>query len=512
MGKIIKLGEIQKEEVPKPPILPPIYNCAAFVGNILTSIEGDIPVPFWDDLSLRMSYEVPGAFFSQQFQNKYWDGRKRLFNKRSLAFPTGLFNLFREAAADHRIAVKVVDMRARPNLGTPIPLKEIVLRDYQIEAADIAIKKQRGMVHAATGSGKTEIIAELIGRLNIPTLVLIHKQDIFHQLVTRLSNRLGVPIGKMGCGIVYPQNITVGMIQTVHRSYGGTLKGMKDVDEDDTVIPKPEIIRQFVERAECVIIDECHHVSSEIYNVVMRKCEKAFYRYGFSASPWREDNADLLLDAHTGSRCVSLSASELIRRGYLAKPTIYLCEFNHGRPSAFGYAHMYDQQVVKNSFRNKLIIQAVLKALASKKSVLIAVTRIEHGQILEAMLKECVPGKIRFASGKIDSAERKQILKDLDAKKLDVVIATTVFGEGIDVPSLDVLINAKANQSSIESLQLVGRALRKTATKHNVTVVDIYDDHCKYLGKHSKKRLEIYKSEPEFDIVKTKLVTAIKFI
>ena len=84
------------------------------------------------------------------------------------------------------------------------------------------------------------------------------------------------------------------------------------------------------------------------------------------------------------------------------------------------------------------------------------------------------------------------------------MIATTVFGEGIDCPSLDVLVNAKANQSSIDSLQLVGRALRKTPTKDKVTVIDIYDDHCKYLGKHAKSRLKIYKSEPEFVIKKIK--------
>lgn len=484
--------------------LTPTLKCTAHIGNVMTSITGDVPVEFWEDLSMRMSYEVPGAFYSEAAQKGHWDGRKKLFNKRWLAFPTGLFNLFRDACAQHGIVYQINDTRKKPTHGIPIPVKGISLRDYQLEAATAALAKQRGMVRAATGAGKTEIIAELVGRINVPTLILIHKQDIFHQLVERLEARLGVPIGQIGCGVIRPEQITVGMIQTIHRAYGGTLQGYKDLDPDKTAISKPEMVINTVENANAVVIDECHHIAAAIFGTVLSKCDKAFYRWGFSASPFREDNADLLLDAHTGARCVDISASELIIRGYLSKPTIYLYKFDHNRPNAFGYPHMYEQQVVKNTFRNKIIVQAALKAISNKKSCLIAVTRIEHGQMLEAMLKQCLPGRIKFASGQIDSAERKQILKDLNDKKLDVVIATTVFGEGIDCPSLDVLINAKANKSSIDSLQLVGRALRRTPSKSKVTVIDIYDDHCKYLGKHAKDRLKIYKTEPEFFIKQIK--------
>lgn len=488
-----------------------IVHCTAHIGNVITGITGDVPVEFWENLSQKMSYEVPGAFYSKQFQNKHWDGRKKLFNKRQLTFPTGLFPLFREVCAYHGLSYDIEDTRQVPQLGAPIPIKGITLRDYQLDTANIAIKKQRGMIKAATGSGKTEIIAEIVGRLNIPTLILIHKQDIFHQLVERLGKRLGVPIGQIGCGIISPEKITVGMIQTVHRAFGGDLRGYKDVEPDKTIITKPEQIQQVVRNAQCVIVDEAHHTAASIFGIVLPLCENAYYRYGFSATPMREDNADLLLDAHTGATCVDISASELIRRGYLSKPQIYLYTFDHGRPNAFGYAHMYEQQVVNNTFRNKVVIQAVLKAAAAKKSCLIAVTRIDHGRILEAMLKQCVPGKIKFASGQLDSMERKQILKDLSSKKLTAVIATTVFGEGIDVESLDVLINAKANKSAIDSLQLVGRCLRKTGTKSRVTVIDIYDDHCKYLGKHSKDRLSIYRTEPEFDVRRIKSPEEILF-
>lgn len=486
-------------------------SCKILIDNINCKVTGSLPTCFWNDLSHRMSYEVPGAFFSPTYQNRYWDGRKRLFNKRNCTFPTGLLSLLKDTCKDHFVNYTFSDLRVKPSLGSPIPLKGIALRDYQLGSADTCMLKQRGMIRVATGGGKTEIIAELIGRTNIPTVIFIHKQDIFHQLVDRLSKRLGVPIGKIGCGTVYPQNITVCMIQTAYKAYGGEIKKIKDVDEDETLIPRPEIIKQCIERSECVMIDEAHHTSSDIFSFILPRCVKGFYRWGFSATPFREDKADLILDAHTGPICVDISASELIKRGYLSKPTIFLYEFDHSRPVHTNYASLYTQQVVKNVFRNKMIVQSALKAVSFDKTCLIAVTRIEHGETLEAMLEACLPGKVRFASGKLNSEDRKQILKDLDSRKLSVVISTTVFGEGVDCPSLDVLINTKAAQSGVDSYQLLGRALRKTPTKDKVVIIDIYDDHCKYLGKHSKRRLEIYKTEPEFIIKKINLLDHLIF-
>jgi superfamily II DNA or RNA helicase len=47
-------------------------------------------------------------------------------------------------------------------------------------------------------------------------------------------------------------------------------------------------------------------------------------------------------------------------------------------------------------------------------------------------------------------------------KEVRCVIATTVWREGIDIPSLDCVINAAGGKSEIMTLQGVGRGLRKT--------------------------------------------------
>jgi superfamily II DNA or RNA helicase len=68
----------------------------------------------------------------------------------------------------------------------------------------------------------------------------------------------------------------------------------------------------------------------------------------------------------------------------------------------------------------------------------------------------------------------------------------------MNFPELNVLYNVKAQISPVDYVQIIGRAMRKTANKDTVTIVDMYDYGCKYLTSHSEERLEILKTEPAF--------------
>ena len=80
-----------------------------------------------------------------------------------------------------------------------------------------------------------------------------------------------------------------------------------------------------------------------------------------------------------------------------------------------------------------------------------------------------------------------------------VYIATPIFDEGIDVPAIDVVVLAGAGKSHIKLLQRIGRGLRKKEGEDNTLVIhDFIDDTNKYLFKHSKARVAVYKDE-KFD-------------
>jgi superfamily II DNA or RNA helicase len=232
----------------------------------------------------------------------------------------------------------------------------------------------------------------------------------------------------------------------------------------------------------------------------IRKIKKPKYVYdlttknhNYFANGVLVHNSDLLIEAAHAKRLIDITASELIDRGYLVQPITYLYQFKHERKNREEpYPEIYDTEVVNNVERNKVIVSSALKATSQGKTVLIAVTKIEHGQILETI-------------------ERQTVLKELNARKRKIVICTTIFGEGIDIPTLDVLINAKASASSIDAFQLIGRVLRKTEYKTRAYVVDIFDQSCKYLSQHSKERLRIYQTEPKYILKQVSDVTQLNF-
>jgi len=114
---------------------------------------------------------------------------------------------------------------------------------------------------------------------------------------------------------------------------------------------------------------------------------------------------------------------------------MYLFKHQRKGRDKMRYPDIYDTEVVRNIERNKIIVQAALKASAAGKTVLIAVTKIEHGQILEAMLKQFDPDAI-FVFGESESKLRQDVLKELDERKRKIVISSTILGEGIDIPCI----------------------------------------------------------------------------
>ena len=57
----------------------------------------------------------------------------------------------------------------------------------------------------------------------------------------------------------------------------------------------------------------------------------------------------------------------------------------------------------------------------------------------------------------------------LKSGKIQCVIATVSWVEGVDIPNLTCVINAGGGKSEIQTLQKIGRGLRKTETKDTVT-------------------------------------------
>jgi superfamily II DNA or RNA helicase len=138
------------------------------------------------------------------------------------------------------------------------------------------------------------------------------------------------PVGRLGDGIIDLQPVTVATLQTAARVFDmKPPPARKDEEDDAPQREKPTRLDErraqivsFIENAGMVIFDECHHVPADTaYDIAFRTLS-ARYRFGLSATPWRDDGHDLLLEAALGPKVCAMTCSDLIRRGYLVRPSI----------------------------------------------------------------------------------------------------------------------------------------------------------------------------------------------
>ena len=124
------------------------------------------------------------------------------------------------------------------------------------------------------------------------------------------------------------------------------------------------------------------------------------------------------------------------------------------------------------------------------KKVLILTKLIEHGQILSDM----IPGAIHLYGG-TNKEQRKELMKNYANDDFKIMVSTiSIFAEGIDLPSLDLIINGAANVGSVKTIQVLGRVLRKNENKDMALYYDFIDDS-RFFKNASRARIRTFKSE-----------------
>ena len=181
----------------------------------------------------------------------------------------------------------------------------------------------------------------------------------------------------------------------------------------------------------------------------------------------------------------------LIDEGYLSNikieiiacPTIYL-----GKT----WQEIYENGIVSSIERNSLICETAIKHFKQGKKVMILVRRILHGKILENMFVAAFTPAV-FLSGKDNAEYRKETKELFNEVGGFVLIASTIFDEGVDIPEINVLIIAAGGKSEVKTIQRVGRGLRKK--KEGGVLVYDFNDYSKFLNNHSMNRIKVYQKE-----------------
>jgi superfamily II DNA or RNA helicase len=436
-----------------------------------------------DILDREFRYHPSGFVHSPRFKDGKWDGFKHLYSMKMRAFPSGLIDRAKNALEGAGYAVALTDKRAAPAVQLPdsIELNGISLRGRQLEAIDAAINGVRGVIKASTGFGKTEVFAGLTYALGLPTIIFVHKKDLLHQTAKRLILRLGAdaPIGIIGDGIFNPQLITVATFQTM----GNLLKD--PLSKKETVA--------FLKGFDVLILDEAHHASSAVtYGKVVRSVP-AYYRFGFSATPFKEPKgSEMHLIGMTGELLYDYSLAEAINEGISVQPYCFMIDYEQQDfDDDLDYASLYELGIVDNPLRTEVIVEAGKDAEKAGLPTVVIVERLEHGRRIAQALKW------QFVSGEHTAEHREYVRDQVNAGKVPGFVST-VMDEGVDVPNLACVILASGGKAPHRLIQRIGRGTRK-GTHDFCVVVDFYDAGSDTLEAQTKKRLRTYK-ELGFDV------------
>lgn len=360
------------------------------------------------------------------------------------------------------------------------------LEEHQTSIIRTCLFKKRGVVQSPTASGKTIIAAGIIAALNARSLFLVRSKDLMYQTQEVFRSILSLNIGLVGDGKNAPDTVTVGMVPSLAKWDSEKLRDTFPVQS--------------------IIVDEAHHAQADTYIHILRSIQCP-YRLGLSATPKeRKDGLGgyFKVSGVLGPIIHKVRIQEVPSR--LAQPILKMFTYQSESPvlqislealcpcksgllykDCCMWRDCYNNGIVRNLSRNQKIMKAARAYARRGKSVLIVVKRIEHGENLQKLL-----GGVVFVQGS-DSAETRSAVKSLLQGRGHIAIATNIFGEGVDMPRLDVLINAAGGLSKIAVIQQAGRVLRRVEGKEFGTIVDFWDDGYYLLKKHSLNRYRMYK-------------------
>ena len=262
-----------------------------------------------------------------------------------------------------------------------------------------------------------------------------------------------------------------------------------------TITEKVEQTQEFFKTVVGFLGDEVHHASSDTWYKVFMSLEHAYYRFGLTGTVDEENEINLKrLLGCTGKIVIKISNDFLIEEGHSAKPTIYFLPVNAKPIDNVDYQTARYEGIIRNEIRNKVFVEKILERAKFGKQCLIIVNETEHAELVLGMM-EHRGVNVKVSHGDKPDKYREEVLEELRDGSLQVLIATTILDEGVDVSGINCLFLMAGGKSMRQVLQRIGRGLRKKDDGSGLEVYDALDYHNEYLVDHTLDRYNTYKAE-----------------
>ena len=344
-------------------------------------------------------------------------------------------------------------------------------RPYQIELNQRVDEARAAglrnvLMRLDTGGGKTVVLAKRHREHRGASVVMAHR----HELVTQLSKaiaREGVPHRIIGSDATIRACVAEQIADTGKSFYSATAACA--VASVDTLVRAPGL-ESWAAQVTFGTCDEAHHCVED--NKWHRATElfkhPACWWLGPTATPQRADGKGLgrgqggIFDAMVQGP----EMRWLIDQGYL-------CDYDIACPTSdlavledAGASGDWSSKQLREAAQRSHIVGDVVKnyqKFARGRLGVTFATDIETASEITAAY-QAAGTPAATLTGKTDGGVRRQMLRQLAAREILMIVAVDIISEGFDLPAIEVAIFARPTQSLALYMQQFGRALRVLPT------------------------------------------------
>lgn len=369
-------------------------------------------------------------------------------------------------------------------------------RPYQENAVNAVIqhvKKKTSpcLVSAATGSGKTIIIAELARFFAVAApkkrvLCIAPSKELIEQGAEKYK-AYGYP-ASIYCASAGSKCLRSQVI------FASPQTAIKQIDK---------IARLGIS---AIVIDEAHGVSATLIDLVDKirnytergiTPNKNVRVIGLTATPYRLgtgyiyaiDNTSETIVHHDESKAIKpyfnnlvykIEASELLADGYLTKPVVgdTVEHYDTSKLEVDRFGQFSAKSVAKTfegSSKTERIIRKVIATTLEKdrKGVMIFASTISHANEIASYLPDDL---VAVVTGKTKKKDREEIISSFKSKALKYIVNVDCLTTGFDSSHVDYIAILRATESAGLLQQIIGRALRLDPEKEYALVHDFAEN------------------------------------
>lgn len=332
----------------------------------------------------------------------------------------------------------------------------MLLRPYQekliLDIRQCFARGQKNVLAVSpTGSGKTATTAGMISRAvsrGHRCMFTVHRQELMDQSIEAFKEQ-GIDHGCIAAGYEpdYSKPVQIASIDTLRKRL-------------DVLEAPPSLL----------IVDEAAHSCSKTWRSVISHFDKSFV-VGLTATPERLDGKGL--GDIFGAMVMGPTTRWLIDHGFLSDYDLFgpsVPDLSGVKTRAGDFVTDQIASIMDTPRITGDAINEYIRHCSGKRAIAFC-AGIAHSEHTAAAFRDRGYSAVHV-DGNTPKQLRREIMADFRSGKIKVVTNVDLFGEGVDVPSVECVIGLRPTQSLSLYIQQVGRVLRKSDGKDRAIILD----------------------------------------